>query len=480
MADHPHILFITTDQQRADTLACYGMAEAQTPNLDALAAEGVVFNRAYCTNVVCTPSRAAMLTGRYPNVTGAWNIGVSVNEDEFTLCDHLRPLGYRNVACGKMHFRPQCADHDGEPEDVAMRDRGRASDGSYFGFHDHHLCEDNGFGPYMDWLREVAPEHVERRGAPKGNTDHSWVNEMPVELHHTRWVGDRAVAAIEQHVPARPLFLWASFVDPHHPFNPPAEFAARFEDMEAAPCIERAGEHDLRPDHLRRQGARGYWPGGGGEHSQHGEMDRIRRHYQAMIAFIDDEVGRILQALQDKGMRDDTIVVFTSDHGEYLGDHGLLYKGPWFYECLARVPLIVHGRGRIEAGRTVDGLVENVDLLPTLMDLIGVESHSGVQGVSQVPVIRGEVASVKDSAITSYDAHDRGIHGKCLITEQYKLTVFTGESYGELFDLHEDPDELHNRFFDEAYAAVKADLFQHFTHRLIADQDPSPERKACW
>ena len=478
----PNILLISADQMRADAMGCAG-SPVITPNIDRLAAEGTLFERAYCVNPVCSPSRAAIFTGRYPHSTGTWSIGLSLNEEEITICDHLKPLGYRCVANGKMHFRPELNDmdfnHGASPAPVRFRNR--LSDGTYYGFDARQLTEDHPEGEYMAWLQKVAPEWAKNlHGDPGNESLHEKGGIFPPELHQTRWIADRSIETIRTHDSSLPLFMWTSFIDPHHPFNAPRAYVEKYRNASVPDPVKRPGELDLRPDHLRRQGECGYWPGGGEEHQYTDEQVRhIIRNYYAMITFIDEQIGRIRDALLEAGMMENTIVIFTSDHGELLGDHGLMMKGPWHYEGSIRVPMILRGPG-IPAGTRTDVLMENADILPTLQQLIGEKVPYGVQGRSQVPVLAGDSATVRDSIICSYDAHDRGIRLKTLCTDRYKLNVFAGEQYGELFDLYEDPHELYNRFFDSAFAPVRTRLFEMLVTRLIQDEDPLPERKAIY
>ena len=209
----PNILIITADQMRADAMGFIN-TEVISPNLDRLAAEGFVFERAYCTSPVCTPSRASILTGRYPCNTGAWNIGVSVSDSEKTICDWLKTCQYRTVAAGKMHFRPQMRDdYTNTIQDPAVRDQVRSTDGTYYGFDEIHVTEDVPAGEYLDWVRAVAPQHADTLGKPKGFQGDCWESEMPEDYHQTRWIGQKSIEAIEEHDTSQPLFLWASFVD---------------------------------------------------------------------------------------------------------------------------------------------------------------------------------------------------------------------------------------------------------------------------
>ncbi|WP_068726995.1 sulfatase-like hydrolase/transferase [Paenibacillus sp. DMB5] len=479
-----HIWLITTDQMRADAVGIEN-ATVLTPELDKLAAEGTFFTGAYCASPVCTPSRASIFTGRYPHVHGAWSIGTTLKEDEITLCDHLKKADYKTIGIGKMHFRPQMKeDFSQEYEDPIHRDRGRSFDGTYYGFDEHHITEDNCIGEYLEWLKAQDPDTAERflkdRFRSSDAQSDIWESEIPPELHQTYWVAERSIEAILSHNTDQPLFLWSSFVDPHHPFDPPKAYTDMYANIEISAPIREADDVNLRPQHLLRQGLRGYWPGGGQEHSlDENNIKRLIRNYYAMITFIDEQIGRIKKAWRQKEIYDDLIILFTSDHGELLGDHGLLYKGPWFYEGLTRIPMIVCGPG-IASGQRTSAFMEHVDIVPTLLEAVGLNSTYGIQGVSQLGVLAGRVSHVRDSALTAYIAHDRGINAKCLRTSQYKLVVFAGETYGELYDLKEDPQENINRFEDSAFREIRSFMMELLAHRMIQDQDPLPERRSSW
>jgi len=470
-----NIILITTDQMRFDS---YGIKNKSviTPNLDEISKNGFDFHNSYCTSPTCTPSRAAIFTGRYPQNIGAWNIGVSLNESEITIADWLKGLGYHNVGVGKMHFRPQMRDHGGETgtfEEIDVRDRGREKDNTYFGFDEHFITEDDKRGKYLDWLKEIGIEVNEGKG-------NDGINNILEEHHQTYWVGKQSCKTIENHdFKEKPLFMWTSFVDPHHPFDPIEKFVDLYKDFDYKKIIKAENLHYKRPIHLQKQTEEKLWPGGGQEHNYtEKEINEIIKYYFAMITFIDQEIGKILNSLKEKEELKNTIIIFTSDHGEYLGDHGLLKKGPFLNDSLIKVPLIFYGAG-IKSGQS-EAIVENVDILPTVLDYLGKSIPYGIQGKSLKSIIDGKSKKVKDGAITTYDAHDVGVFIKSYREERYKLVIYQGEEYGELFDLLKDPNEVKNLYFDENYKEVKNNLTLQLCHRLIKDSDPLPEKKACW
>lgn len=475
----PNILMIMADQMRADCMG-FQNPDIKTPNLDALAARGTVFERAYCSSPVCTPSRGSILTGRYPQCNGAWNIGVAVREEEITIADLALKAGYHTGVSGKTHFRPQCKpDNKLSAEKPIVRDRPRKRDGTYYGFQTCHISEDNRIGEYLDWLTETAPQYLPELDQPKGVTGDVYTNRMPQEYHQSHWIAQKGIEYIQEHAEESWL-LSVSFVDPHHPFNPPESFARMYEDIDPLIRIhKRDGEHGRRPDHLRYPGDN-YWPGGGMEHQKsQEELAQAIRNYYAMITLLDEEIGRLIHTLEEQGILDDTIVLFTADHGELLGDHGLLYKGPWMYEGLVRVPMILAGPG-VPCSLRTQALFENVDILPTVMELAEIGIPYGVQGISQMPVLRGETPGVRKSAITIYDAHDRGIVTVSICTGDFKLVVFRGEAYGELYDLRNDPCELENRYEDTGYQKERAMMMELLCQHLLDNYDPLPEKKALW
>lgn len=473
MNKKPNIILITADQLRWDSLG-YTNPKVKTPVLDSLAKEGCSFNNSFCTSPVCTPSRASIFTGRYPMNTGAWNIGTCLREEEITIADWLKKEEYFNVAIGKMHFRPQLKNLNFEFEDVAVRDRVRKRDSTYYGFDVTHITEDDKQGEYLDYI-EKCGYHLE---IGKGNDG---INPLPEEMHQTYWTGMMGCEEIKKYSFENPMFMWLSFVDPHHPFDPIKKFADLYSEMEKENKISKEFLDTNRPEHLFRQGERGYWPGGGEQHNfTEKEIEKITKYYYAMVSFIDQEIGKVLDCLKEKGELENTIIVFTSDHGEYLGDYGLLKKGPFMYENLVKVPLLFWGKG-INKNIVTDEIAENIDILPSLLELIGEEIPYGIQGVSLKNILQGKKQNKsKKGALITYDAHDRGIHIKTYRTKNYKLTIYLDEEYGEFYDLEKDPLETKNLYFDKEYDQIKNKILLELCHKMIESSDPLSERYASW
>jgi arylsulfatase A-like enzyme len=205
----------------------------------------------------------------------------------------------------------------------------------------------------------------------------------------------------------------------------------------------------------------------------------IRRNYFAMVTFLDEQVGRVIQALKRRDMYDNTLIIFTADHGELLGDHGLLTKGPFLYESLIRIPMIFAGPG-VRSGVSSQALMENVDVLPTLLEMLGRDVPCGLQGRSQKAILDGSGDTARESALCSFDIHDDGMRLKSLITPGAKLTLFAQQDFGELFDLEQDPQERTNRFDDPACRQLQANLMQQLARRIMMDEDPLPRRERLW
>jgi len=470
MPSRPNLLWICTDQQRFDTIHALGNPHIRTPNVDRLVAEGVTFTRAYSQSPVCTPSRACFLTGRYPRTTRCRQNGQDFPSDEPLITKALADAGYDCGLVGKLHL--SAAQGRVEP---------RVDDG-YRIFHwSHHPNPDWPENDYTKWHEAKGKKWDElyhRRGRNQVYPG------VPAEYHQTTWCAEKTIEFLrEQH--EGPWLMSVNPFDPHHPFDPPQEYLHRM-DIDAMPLPKyRPGELDSKPTFQRvdREGAYG-----GGGPSTRNMTEREQRElvaaYYAMVELIDDQLGGILAALERTGQRENTLILFHSDHGELLGDHGIMLKGPHFYDCSVRVPLILSWPGHFPAGLRSEALVELTDLVPTLLDAVGMETPERVQGKSLFPICTeaADPSRHRDHVYCEYynamPGHNHSAHGTMLREERYKVVVYHGRDEGELYDLQTDPDEFDNLWGRPECAELRMDMLKRCFDASVFTMDPMPPRVA--
>ena len=480
----PNVLWICTDQQRFDTLGCYDQPFVQTPNLDQLAENGVLFERCYSQSPVCTPSRASFLTGRYPRTTRCRQNGQSIPEDEVLITSILANAGYSCGLSGKLHLST-C--------NPSVRPSGehRIDDG-YAEFHwSHHPEPDWPTNEYQHWLREQGTTY--KRTPYKGSTQVQ--AGMPAEYHQTTWCAQKAINFIEaqsESVRKQPWLFSVNIFDPHHAFDPPVEYLERYltilDDIPLPSCTEE--ELNTKPvfqqiDHKAAYNTPGLHPFVELTDDEH---RLLRAAYWAMCDLIDAQVGRMLEALDRTGQRENTIVIFMSDHGEMLGDHGIYLKGPYFYEPAVNVPLIISWPGKVKAGLRSRALVELTDLAPTLLDAIGMARHPGMQGQSFWAILNGaaDPASHREDVYSEYYNampwhHEPARPQATMVrTDRHKLVMVHGLDQGELYDLQEDPQELKNLWHSPEHQSLKLQMVLRLCDRMAWTVDPLPVREAAW
>lgn len=503
MARRPNILLITSDQQRGD---CFGVEgrRIRTPHLDLLAAQGTRFSACITPNVVCQPARASILTGLLPLTHGVHDNGIDLDPgtSERGFAANLSRAGYDTAFIGKAHFATyHTRAPTGTPECVASSpDYPGDWCGPYHGFehvelillgHNYWLPERPPRGQHYerwyhaDGLGELKNELYLRRLPPETGAAQTHHSALPVAWHNSSWTADRAVDYLRAHGRERPFCLWVSFPDPHHPFDAPDPWSRmhhpdevdlpehRTLDLDRRPWWHRAsleGTPQTSPEMRRVREEYSRIPP-----QSDAQLRRIIANYYGMIALIDHGVGRILQVLHDHALGADTFVAFTSDHGDWLGDHGLMLKGPMHYEGLLRVGLIVRGPG-VPAGKVVGEPVSTVDLAATFADYAGAERDSATHSRSLRPLIEGE--ATRDFAFNEWyllpGRTGVELRLRTVRTRSAKLTLELASGEGELYDLAQDPGEMRNLFHDPAGAALRRVLTEMAMSRPADEMHPLP------
>jgi arylsulfatase A-like enzyme len=526
--DRPNILVIMTDQHRGDALSCAwpawrgGPSPVRTPHLDRLAAGGVRFDRAYVANPLCMPARATLLTGLPPRAHGVRTNGIDLDHRLPTLPAALARAGYATHSAGKIHVRayetpkgvdPATLDPADHAEAKWMWEHGKVASlpSPYYGFQTADFTGGHTSWMWGDYANAVEADRPgalallnrDRGTPPASGSEQSWRMAIPPELHYNRWIADRAIAFLERAAKGgTPFLLSASFPDPHHAFAVPDPWYSMY-DRAAMPLpVRREGELDDLAPFFRTivDGDLGHPVSG-----RHGRTrmpdDRLREILAitcGMVSFVDDEVGRLLGALDRLGLAEDTLVLFLADHGDLLGDHWLMNKGPFHFDGLLRVPFIVRWPGRVPAGRVTSALASQLDVVPTLCEAAGIPALeygpppgtaveaarqlAPLPGRSLVPVLTGAADSVQDAVVVENDEDYLGLRLRTLVTPTHSLTAYVGadglQPFGELFDLAADPGQVHNLWADPGARHVKSALTERLLAELVRTDSRLPRRSA--
>ncbi|MDH3707953.1 MAG: sulfatase-like hydrolase/transferase [Acidimicrobiia bacterium] len=456
----PNLLVITTDQQRWDWLGCHGSPGVDTPHLDALASRGVRFTRHVTNSTVCVPARIGLATGVSPIRLGTLSNGDVLPPGVPTYYQALRDAGYRVGVVGKLDLN-KTNQQNGR--------KGNRPDTYTWGFTDpieaegkmHARGDGDGrpLGPYGWWLHEQGLFDAFRDDAAArseglyarwlrqpGDPPHRstrWFDDSPLPAHafEDAWIGRRSCQWLREVPDEHPWHLYVSFVGPHDPFDPPTEYAERFRDAPVpAPVLDSGAGRNAATRHTEYG-------------NTEDEIVTARRQYTAALAVIDDAVGDLVATIDELGLTDDTIVIFSSDHGEMLGDHRLFQKHVP-YEPAMRIPLLAAGPG-IATGVS-DALTELVDLAPTLLERAGVDPLADIDGQSLVPLLTDPTLSHRDAQVVG-EHHYRAIRTH---THKYVHYVDPAFEWDELYDLDADPDETQNLIGDQQSLAaeLRADL----------------------
>ncbi len=441
----PHIILIMTDQQRTDTIAELGAPWMHTPHMDRLVREGCALTNCFVTSPVCVASRASLFTGMYPHSTGVFN---NFHPWEPTWVRSLADVGYHCVNIGKMHINPYDAP-GGFHQRYVVENKDRAL---FLEEHDRAFHDE--WDKALHARKLVKPTRFNRfandpDGFRNGLGTFTW--EIDEDMHPDMFVGDFALWWLEERKASSPLFLQIGFPGPHPPFDAVPRHLERYNAMKLP--LPRVTEEELAAQPRSHRGVR---------HSMvHGNFDslawkesppedallRMRRHYAANVSMIDEKLGEILEVLERKGYLDDAIVIFTSDHGEALGDHGHIQK--WtMYDCVERVPLVFWSPSRIKAsGQRNDSLVQLIDIAPTILDSAGVPVPPEWDARSLWPVLDEKQPKIRDVVYAELARCHIQTNSEHIVMRRdtdWKLVLHLGEDDGELYDLTRDPDEVRN------------------------------------
>ncbi|MHA1805884.1 MAG: sulfatase family protein [Promethearchaeota archaeon] len=506
MNEKKNVLFIITDAQRKDHLSCYGNRILKTPNLDKLAADGMRFTNYFCANPICMPNRATLATGVYPNVHGVRSNGINLREDIPTIMSTLRKRGWYTAAIGKIHhqfwmapFKRKSVSAESIASWAELKGRKDPVRESfpilYYGYEHVEVVIGNGSicsGHYIEWLEEKSPsvaKQVKERCVNYDKLFSLFCDPIPEEYYSTTYVTERTINFLENHVNGahgnKPFYLHCSFPDPHYPLYPPERFQKMYkpEDIPLPSSfndIKNIYNHEYLREHLKNPPFKKAFL----RESSEEEVRKITALTYAAIGYVDQCIGQILASLERLGLADNTIIVFSSDHGDLMGDHGLLFKGPCPFNGVLQLPLIWKVPGLTKPGTVSNSLVSSVDYVKTILNLLGVpERHHKIQlqGKDITPILKDPETKVRDCCFIENDEEVGTLKARLrhLVTEQYKLTIYESlEQFGDIYDRINDPEEFHNLWPDKQFKDKRFELLNKLLHENLKAQSKYPERIA--
>jgi len=500
MSEKMNVLFIITDQQRADHLSCAGNPVLKTPHIDSIGNGGIRFSKYFCATPICMPNRGSFFTGSYPSVHGTRSNGINLNPEIPTISGILRNQGYHTVSVGKTHFNFYAFPYNKKVESLEILPdwmSGKLKSPfptPFYGFDEVKLTIGHGdvcAGHYIEWLEDKNYEKLDflkdLTSIRKRIFDNYYETVLPEEFYPSAYITDQTVEFLERHSEGKngdkPFFLHCSYNDPHHPVCPPGRYKdmykpgdidlpVNFDDGENLLNHEFLGEilKDSRFPHLLPQKV----------------DENTAKTFTALtygsIAMIDDGVGKILETLEKTGLADSTMVIFTSDHGDYCGDHGLILKGPAHYRSVINMPLLWKVPGLTKSGVS-DSLINTVDLPKTILNMLGVRKKlhpEAFQGYDVSPVLADPNERVRERLLIEHDeeiASDRIFRVRTLVTERHRLSLYDGhEIFGDIFDYENDPSEVDNLWSKNR--ELKNKLVEEQLREIIRLRPRLPQRDA--
>ena len=446
----PHILLLMADQYRGDCLGADGNRVIRTPNLDRLAREGARFACAYSSTPTCTPARAALLTGLSPWRHGMLGYGRVAEQYRVEKPRLLREAGYYTFAIGKMHWHPQRNPHGFHQ--VLLDESGRVESRDFR-------------SDYRSWFHSEAPNLDPDATGIGWNSYRAGIYALPERLHPTCWTGQTAVRFLETYNRPQPFFLKVSFARPHSPYDPPERFWKLYENAPLPPAVVGHWAARFAPRSWERDDI---WHGDLGP----GQVRRSRQGYYGSISFIDEQIGRMLEVLERRGWLDETLIVFTADHGDMLGDHHHWRKS-YAYEGSARIPMLVRWpAGLVSAarGQVIRRPVELRDVLPTLLATAGTAAPEALDGRSLLELIEGRSETWREWIDLEHDVcYSSENHWNALTDGRWKYIFHARDGQEQLFDLEQDPGELDDLAGDARHAQTlrlwRQRLIEHLSER---------------
>lgn len=452
-----NILFIIADQHNAKTLGCYGHPDVRTPYLDQLAADGMRFNKAYTQSPICTPSRMSIFTGQYPHNHGYFGLKGRHPDHLPTMLTHFKKHGYVNGIVGKFHT----------PRSWMSKDCDFVKDVKA---HEH----EDGHSDYLDYLanKGLEPDEMpEWQGG--GQSYDARAHKLSEEDTQEGWIAQECMRFLEETKDAEnPFFLYMSMPKPHQEYLPAQRFWDLYNEQELTlPCNANdtvEGRHAVVKNRQKRFQAEPtpYWTVFEPRTFEAGRR-RILHGYYGCVSMVDDAAGKVLNKIEQLGKRESTIVIYTSDHGDFAGEHGMIEKAPGIaFDAITRVPMIWRLPGKIKECAVSQALVETIDLFPTLCSMNEIPIPDYCDGKNIQDILEGKELEVRDVAVTENPLT------KTIYTHEYKLVHYIeemteGKDFGELYDLKNDPWELSNLYFQEEYSSVIDDLRTRLLNWLI-------------
>ena len=519
---HPNVVVFCTDEQPGHWLGCMGNPDLKTPNIDELAENGILFQRAYCNTPICMASRATMFTGLPTSVNGSRTNGIPLLEGQDpTLPGILSQAGYETMSIGKLHLTNweigthHAPEYTDIPPYQFPESETHWRDGTqdhippgYFGLNTIDFIGNHGWychGDYTNWLKANHPDQYEKfvsretskpslcyEDARYGNV-YATIDD---KYYYNEWIKDRTIARIDAVPQGKPFFAWVSFPDPHWPYGPPAPYNTMYDPEKIDKPVAWDDDKAEMPDFFHKEWyTQRKMPSVDGQDTDRTleQVMEAKALSYGMTTAVDTSIGQIVQHLKDTGLYDDTVFIFLSDHGDNFGDHKMFNKGPFHYEGCLHIPFVVCYPKKLKRGLKSDTLVQTMDFMPTVLDLAGVDypvpngipdwqgfapdsfplydtnSLSRLPGKSLVPVMTGEAECVHDYILVEDDDDIRRIILRTLITPDYKLGIFLNREDGILFDRAKDPEERHNAWNDPAYREIKAKLMEQMAHALLSN-----------